>query len=93
MIRLKKAEDDVTKKKTKGKPLPSKQREVTKATHEGPWRIDDLPVQLQVELRDRVEQAKRGEGLEDFDEALADAERMTEEMLAVTTRHPPRPAE
>ena len=52
------------------------------------WSIEELPAHLQVELRVRLAQAKRGEGLEDFDEALADADRMTDEMLAVATRNP-----
>lgn len=58
----------------------------------GSWRLDELPVHLQVELRDRSEQAERGEDLEDFDEAMADADRMTEEMLAIV-REPRRPAQ
>lgn len=59
----------------------------------GAWRMSDLPLDLQVELRDRIEQADRGEDLQDFDEAIADGERMSDEMLAVLSRDPRRPAE
>ena len=52
------------------------------------WRLSELPVHLQVELRDRVEQAKSGQGAHDFDEALADAERISDEMLSILSRRP-----
>lgn len=55
--------------------------------------MSDLPLHLQVELRDRIEQAKRGEGLQDFDEAITDADRMSDEMLSILSRDPRRPAE
>ena len=57
------------------------------------WRMSDLPLHLQVELRDRIEQAKRSEGLHDFDEAIADADRMSDEMLSIVASNPHRPAE
>ena len=47
------------------------------------WRIADLPEELQVELRDRLAQAKRGEGLIDIEAALSQAEKTTEEILSV----------
>jgi hypothetical protein len=59
----------------------------------GAWRMSDLALDLQVELRDRIEQAERGEDLQDFDEAIADAERMSDEMLAILSRDPRHPAE
>lgn len=48
--------------------------------------MSDLPLDLQVALRDAIEQAERGEDLQDFDEAMADAERMSDEMLTVLAR-------
>ncbi len=54
--------------------------------------MDELPTHLQVELRDRIEQAKRGEDLQDFDEAMADADRMTDEILAIVAPDTRRPA-
>ncbi len=47
------------------------------------WRIADLPEELQVELRDRLAQAKRGEGLIGIEAALSQAEKTTEEILSV----------
>jgi len=47
------------------------------------WRITDLPEELQVELRDRLAQAKRGEGLMDIEAALSQAEKTTEEILSI----------
>ena len=63
-----------------------------KASAGGAWRMSDLPLDLQVELRDRIAQAERGEDLHDFDEAMAEAERISDEMLAVLNRDPRRPA-
>ena len=57
----------------------------------GAW-WEDLPVSFQVELLDRLRQAKRGEDLQDFDEALAEAEKMTDQMLAASTHGSRRPA-
>jgi hypothetical protein len=58
----------------------------TKPSATGSWRMSDLPLDLQVALRDAIEQAERGEDLQDFDEAMADAERMSDEMLTVLAR-------
>lgn len=58
----------------------------------GSWRMSELPLDLQIELRDGIEQAERGEGLMDFDDAMAEAERLSDEMLAVLDRDT-RPAE
>ena len=66
----------MTPKTTKSKPLAAI------APTGGRWSLGDLPAQLQVELRDRMAQAKRGEDLQDFDEALAYADRMADEILA-----------
>ena len=59
----------------------------------GSWRMSDLPLHLQVELRDAVEQAKRGEGLEDFDQAIDEGDRLSDEMLSLLSRDPRRPVE
>ena len=45
--------------------------------------MEDLPAKLRLELEQRLVRAERGEGLQDFDEALADADRMTEEILEI----------
>lgn len=58
----------------------------------GSWRMSELPLDLQIELREGLGEAKRGEGLMDFDEAMAEAERLSDEMLAVLDRDS-RPAE
>ena len=58
----------------------------------GTWRASDLPLDLQIELRDAIEQADRGEDLHDFDDAMKDAERMSDEMLAVLSRDAHRSA-
>jgi hypothetical protein len=47
------------------------------------WRMGDLPAGFQAELGARMIQAERGEGFLPYDEALADVERMTEEILAI----------
>ena len=69
------------------KPKPKSPRSPKRRLHAGgKWRMSDLPAHLQAELRDRIEQAKRGEDLHDFDEAMAEAERMTTEILKVINR-------
>jgi hypothetical protein len=75
--------------KRKAKPQKSGRQRTGRGTKRplgGKWRIKDLPPHLRVELRDRLAQAKRGEDLKDFDEAMAEAERMTDELLAVVAR-------
>ncbi|MCP4448192.1 MAG: hypothetical protein GY811_23070 [Myxococcales bacterium] len=47
------------------------------------WRISDLPAELQKELSNRLEQAKRGEDLVDIEDALSQAGKTTEEILAI----------
>ena len=49
------------------------------------WRMSDLPVSDQVELRDRLAQADRGEGLYEFDEAMAIAKRLTDRILKIAS--------
>ena len=53
--------------------------------------MSDLPPDLQAELRDRIEQARRGEDLQDFDEAMAEAERMSDEILKLIARRRSKP--
>jgi hypothetical protein len=48
--------------------------------------MSDLPLHLQLELRDALEQAKGRKGLQGFDEALADGDRLSEEMLSLLSR-------
>ena len=61
----------------------------TKRSPDRQWSIEDLPTHLQVELRDRIEQAKQGKGLKDFNEALADADRMTRRNVGYQPRPTP----
>jgi hypothetical protein len=49
------------------------------------WRLGELPAELQDELRDRVEEAKRGRSVP-FDEAVAEAERMADEIVSILNR-------
>jgi hypothetical protein len=51
-------------------------------SREGTWRTDDLPEALQDELADRLLQAEHGEGLLPYDEAMAEIDRVAEEILA-----------
>ena len=53
----------------------------TQPADSGSWRLSDLPATEQAELRDRLAQAKRGEDLIDFDEAMRIAKRATERIL------------
>ena len=50
---------------------------------EAAWRTDELPESLQDELGVRLHQAERGVGLLPYDDALAEVDRMVEEILAV----------
>ena len=77
---------------------PRKGRGVQPASESKPkatesWCRSDLPLQLQVELHDRIEQAKRGEGLEDFDDAIVDADRRSDQMLSIVSRDLSRDSE
>ncbi len=47
------------------------------------WRISDLPEELQKELSNRLAGAKRGENLVDIEEALSEASKTTQEILAI----------
>ncbi len=47
------------------------------------WRISDLPEELQKELSGRLAGARRGEDLVDLEEALLEADKTTEEILAI----------
>ncbi len=47
------------------------------------WRISDLPEELQKELSSRLAGAKRGEDLVDIEVALSEANKTTEEILAI----------
>lgn len=52
-------------------------------SREKAWRTSDLPASLQVELGARLMQAERGEGLLPYDDAMAEVDRMVEEILAI----------
>jgi hypothetical protein len=67
------------------KPAPRK-KTVRSTKVPGAWRMKDLPAELQDELRDRLEEAKRGDSLIPFDEALAEAEQMADEIVAILNR-------
>jgi hypothetical protein len=55
--------------------------------------MSELPLQLQVELRDAMERIiERGEPGRDFDEAITEGDRLAEEMLSIPSRNP-RPIE
>tara|TARA_R110002096_G_scaffold77896_3_gene183188 strand:- start:15344 stop:15523 length:180 start_codon:yes stop_codon:yes gene_type:complete len=47
------------------------------------WRISDLPEEVQKELSSRLAGAKRGEDLVDIEQALSEANKTTEEILAI----------
>lgn len=47
------------------------------------WRMSDLPEELQKELSSRLAQAKQGEDLIDIEDALSEAGKTTEEILAI----------
>lgn len=70
-------------------PVPRVARALARDGREGIWRIGDLPAGLDGELGARLAQAERGEGLLPYGDAMADVDRMVEEILAVapsTTR-------
>jgi hypothetical protein len=46
----------------------------------------DLPPELQAELRDRVEESRRGANLIPAEQALEEAERMAEEIVEILNR-------
>jgi len=50
------------------------------------WRISDLPPELQAELNNRLEEARRGENLIPFDDAVAEAENMADEIVEILNR-------
>ena len=56
-------------------------RKASTAPADDKWRMSDLPLHQQVELREALDEARRGVGLVDFDEAMADAEKAVEALL------------
>jgi len=52
-------------------------------SHEATWRAGDLSADMRAELGARLRQAEQGEGLLPYDEAMAEVDRMVEEILAV----------
>lgn len=52
--------------------------------------MSDLPPEVQAELRNRLEEAKRGENMIDADEAMEQAERMADEILEILNRYEAR---
>lgn len=54
------------------------------AEPEDAWSTADLPDYLHAELGARMLQAEQGKGFLPFEEAMADVDRMVEEILAVT---------
>lgn len=80
-------------RKQGGKPLGARKKAPAKlqTTRAGAaagrgWRMSELPAELRDELRGRLEEAKRGEGSIPFDEAVAEAERMADEIVAILNR-------
>jgi hypothetical protein len=73
------------KAKAKSAAKPKKTPKRTPSVR-GRWRMSDLPPEQQVELRDRLEESKRGDSLIPFDEAMDEAERMADEIVAVLDR-------
>jgi hypothetical protein len=55
--------------------------------------MSDLPPELQVELRRRFDEAKRGESLVDADDAIEQAERMADDIMEILNRHESRRSE
>jgi hypothetical protein len=79
------------KPKSRAKPAarPNKAAERKRSTVPstgGRWRTSDLPAEQQAELRSRLEEAKRGENLFPFDEAVDEAERMADEIVDILNR-------
>jgi len=56
----------------------------------GRWRMSDLPPELAAELRDRLDEAKRGENLVPFDQAMEEAEAMADEIVEILNRYDSR---
>ncbi len=54
------------------------------------WRLEDLPADQQAELLDRYAQAERGEDLQDFDEAIKEADDMADKILSLIGHDEPR---
>jgi hypothetical protein len=52
--------------------------------------MSELPLQLQVELRDAVEHVKAGEPLLEMNEALDKGDKLADEILAFASREPRR---
>lgn len=64
-------------------PLPRIARAASVDSRERTWRASGLAAAQRAELGARLAQSERGEGLLPFDEAMADVDRMVEEILAV----------
>jgi len=56
------------------------------------WSMSDLPPELAAELRDRLDEAKRGENLVPFDQAIKEAEAMAHEIVEILNRYDSRRA-
>lgn len=65
-------------------PLPRIARVAAPESRDGAWHTSDLTKSQKAELGARLLQAEKGEGLLSYDEAMADVDRMVEEMLAIT---------
>lgn len=52
--------------------------------------MSDLPPELAAELRDRLDEAKRGENLVPFDQAMEEAEAMADEIVEILNRYDSR---
>lgn len=69
------------------KKAPTKRRGIASDASAGRgWRMSELPAELQDELRDRLEEAKRSDGSIPFEQALAEAERMADEIVVILNR-------
>lgn len=68
----------------------TKRRSAAPAARDIRWSRSELPVELQDELRSRLEAARRGDRLIPFDEAMAEAERMADEIVVILDRAEPR---
>ena len=79
-----KASSAVKKASPKGKPAR------TRRGAQGRWRMSDLPPELAAELRDRLDEAKRGENLVPFDQGMREAEAMADEIVGILNRYDSR---
>ena len=79
-----------SKTATTAKKAPKRKPTRARRATGGRWRMSDLPPELAAELRDRLDEAKRGENLIPFDQAIKEAESMADEIVEILNRYDSR---